>query len=98
MGGGTYPARLRASGITVYLHCPWPELKKRLKAARGPRPLLAGPWAKAALRARALYTKRLAAYRRAGLEINTSGLTPLATAKKIKTLLTRSTEGTYENI
>ena len=26
LGGGVYPSRLGTSGITVHLHCPWPEL------------------------------------------------------------------------
>lgn len=92
LGGGVYPgpkwkSKLAGSGITIYLHCAWPVLERRLKAARGPRPLLAGPWTEAAIRAKKLYNKRLSFYRRADFEINASRLTPRAAAAKIKALL-----------
>ncbi|OGS10931.1 MAG: hypothetical protein A2234_03470 [Elusimicrobia bacterium RIFOXYA2_FULL_58_8] len=92
LGGGVYPSRrwaagLNSSGVTVYLHCPWPELEKRLRSARGGRPLLQGDWGQARLRAKKLYKKRLAFYRRAEFEINTARLTPLAAARKIKRAL-----------
>jgi len=97
LGGGIYPSprwkrRLGESGVTVYLHCPWPELKGRLRTARGARPLLAGDWAAACRRAAALYRKRLPFYRRAELTVNTAGLTPRAAAVKIKTLLAKRAE------
>jgi len=88
LGGGVYPSRrwaklLKSTGVTVYLHCPWPELEKRLKAARGLRPRLRGPWKQARRRAKKLYTERLPFYRLSDLEINTSGLTPAQTAALI---------------
>ena len=97
LGGGVYPSpgwkpRLNASGTTVYLHCPWPELEIRLKAARATRPLLAGRWTNAARRAGKLYKKRLGFYRRADFEINTSRLSPRAAAGKIKTILAAAAE------
>lgn len=95
LGGGVYPSprwkkRLEDTGLTVYLHCPWPELKGRLKAERKGRPLLAGDWTAACERARKLYGKRLGFYRQAQLEVNTAGLTPQAVAVKIKTMLRKS--------
>lgn len=92
LGGGVYPSprwkrRLSGSGVTVYLHCPWPELKERLKTDSGARPLLAGEWSKACRRARTLYRKRLGFYRQAELEVDTAGLSPQAVALKIKTML-----------
>lgn len=88
LGGGIYPSRrwrkiLENGGATIFLHCPWPELKKRLKAAGGPRPLLKGPWEKAAARAEKLYARRLPFYLKAGITVRTSGLTPAATAAAI---------------
>lgn len=88
LGGGVYPSRrwekiLKAGGTVVFLHCPWPELKKRLKAARGPRPLLKGPWEKSAARAEKLYARRLPFYLKAGITIKTSGLTPAKTVAVI---------------
>ena len=88
LGGGIYPSRrwaglLKSTGVTVCLRCPWPELEKRLKAARGPRPRLRGPWEQARRRAKKLYAERLPLYRLADLEINTSGLTPSRTAALI---------------
>lgn len=93
LGGGVYPSRkweglLKTTGVNVFLYCPWPLLETRLKAARAPRPLLAGPWEKAAPRAKALYSARLGFYRRADLTINTAGLTPAQAAEKIKKALT----------
>ena len=92
LGGGIYPSRkwknrLAASGTAVYLHCPWPELRGRLKADRAARPLLAGEWGDACGRARTLYRKRLGFYRLSDLEVNTSGLSPQAVAGKIKAML-----------
>jgi shikimate kinase len=92
LGGGIYPSRrwkgaLAASGVTVFLHCPWAELEKRLKPEAGSRPLLKGPWAAAGRRARKIYAGRLRFYRRADITINTSGLTPAQTADKIKKAL-----------
>lgn len=92
LGGGVYPSRrweslLRRTGLNVFLYCPWPELKKRLEAERAPRPLLAGPWEKAAPRAGRLYAARLGFYRRADLTVNTAGLTPPRVAVKIKKAL-----------
>lgn len=89
LGGGIYPSRrwksaLAASGITVFLHCPWAELEKRLRPAAGTRPLLKGGWAAAGPRAKRLYSRRLRFYRRADLTINTAGLTPAQTAAKIE--------------
>ena len=89
LGGGVYPSRrweglLKRTGIVVFLYCPWPEIKKRLKAARGPRPLLKGPWEKAGPRAKRLYSARLPFYRRADIVINTTGLLPEGTAAAIK--------------
>jgi shikimate kinase len=92
LGGGYYPSGrraplLRATGVTVFLYCPWPELERRLRKARASRPLLAGPWAKASARARKLYAARLPYYRRADLTVDTSGLTPESTAARIAALL-----------
>jgi len=92
-GGGVYPSRrwaglLTRTGATVFLHCPWPELAKRLEAERSGRPLLDGPWGKAASRAKKLYMSRLRFYRRADITINTSGLTLVQTAAKIRKALT----------
>ena len=91
-GGGVYPSGRRAgllkrTGTTVFLHCPWPELAKRLKEERAGRPLLDGPWDKALPRAKKLYTARLKFYRRADLRLDTAGLTPLRAAGKIKKAL-----------
>ncbi|OHE77892.1 MAG: hypothetical protein A2107_03035, partial [Verrucomicrobia bacterium GWF2_62_7] len=88
LGGGFYPSGKRApllkrSGVTVFLNCPWTELEARLKAARGPRPLLSGPWEAAAPRARRLYAARLPYYRRADLTVAVAGLTPAQAAEKI---------------
>lgn len=92
LGGGYYPSGrraplLRATGVTVFLYCPWPELERRLRKARASRPLLAGPWAKASARARKLYAARLPYYRRADITVNTSGLTPESAAARIAALL-----------
>lgn len=89
LGGGVYPSArweklLNATGTVVFLHCPWPELENRLKAARGPRPLLAGRWEAARLRAKKLYGSRLRFYRKARLKASTSGLTPERTAAGIR--------------
>ncbi len=88
LGGGVYPSRrwkktLAAGGTVVFLYCPWPELEKRLKSARGPRPLLKGPWARARLRAKRLYNRRLAFYRKADIMVSTSGLSPARAAALI---------------
>lgn len=92
LGGGFYPSGrraplLRRAGVTVFLHCPWPELEKRLKVARAPRPLLAGPWEKAAARAKRLYEARLPYYRRADLTVNVGGLSPARAAARIRKAL-----------
>lgn len=92
LGGGYYPSGrraplLRATGVTVFLYCPWPELERRLRKARVSRPLLAGPWSKASARARKLYAARLPYYRRADLTVDTSGLTPESAAARIAALL-----------
>jgi shikimate kinase len=89
LGGGVYPSRrweklLKSTGTVVFLRCPWPELEKRLKAARGPRPLLVGPWAKARRRARKLYASRLPGYEKADLAVSTAGVTPAMTAAGIR--------------
>ena len=89
LGGGIYPSRrwkgtLAASGITIFLHCPWAELEKRLKPEAGTRPLLKGDWAAARPRAKKIYTGRLRFYRQADITINTGGLTPAQTTEKIK--------------
>ncbi|HAN04049.1 MAG TPA: shikimate kinase [Elusimicrobia bacterium] len=89
LGGGFYPSGTRApllkkSGTTIFLYCPWQELEDRLKAARRGRPLLAGPWEKAALRAKKLYETRLPCYRRADLVVNIAGLNAEQAAAKIK--------------
>lgn len=88
LGGGVYPSRgwkglLGRTGVTVFLYCPWRQLEGRLKAAAGPRPLLAGPWEKAAVRAKKLYDRRLPFYRQAEIIVDASGLTPGGTAEKI---------------
>ena len=92
LGGGVYPSPewkrlLGTTGVTVFLACPWPELKKRLKAARGPRPLLAGPWEEAAARAEKLYAERKPFYCLADITVDTAGLTPAGTAAAIKKAL-----------
>ena len=92
LGGGVFPSRkwkklLETSGITVFLYCPWPELEKRLKKARGPRPLLAGPWKEAAGRAEKLYSSRLPFYEQAGIRVSTAGVEPRRAAELIKKLL-----------
>lgn len=89
LGGGVYPSRrwksaLAASGVTVFLHCPWAELEKRLNTEAGTRPLLKGSWTAAGPRAKKLYAARLRFYRRADITINTGGLTPAGTAAKIR--------------
>ncbi|MCX5785502.1 MAG: hypothetical protein NTX59_07420 [Elusimicrobia bacterium] len=88
LGGGIYPSRrwaglLKSTGVTVYLHCAWPELEKRLKIARDLRPRLSGHWEQARKRANKLYSKRLPFYRLADLEINAGRLTPAQTAALI---------------
>ena len=92
LGGGIYPSRrwkalLNATGTTVFLSCPWPELKKRLEAGRGARPLLAGPRERAAARAKRLYAARLPFYNMAEIKVSTAGLTPEKTAALIKARL-----------
>lgn len=89
LGGGVYPSRkwkklLGGSGTTVFLYCPWPELEARLKAASGPRPLLAGPWEKTCERARRLYNRRLPFYRQADLTVSTAGLSPQKAAERVR--------------
>lgn len=101
LGGGVYPSRrwaslLKRTGVTVFLYCPWPELEGRLEAARTPRPLLAGPWEKAAPRAKKLYAARLKFYRRADIMVNTAGLTPVQAAAKTKKALYKISEFTAE--
>lgn len=81
LGGGVYPSRkwkglLNRTGLTIFLNCPWPELAGRLKKAAGPRPLLAGPWERTAVRAEKLYSRRLPFYRRADITLDTAGLSP----------------------
>ena len=88
LGGGVYPSRrweglLKRTGTVVFLRCRWPALEKRLQAARGPRPLLAGPWEQAGPRARKLYAARLPFYRRADLTVNTAGISPERAAELI---------------
>lgn len=88
LGGGVYPSgrwrgTLAAGGVTVFLHCPWRELEGRLRAGRGKRPLLKGPWQEAAARARKLYEKRLPHYRRADITVRTAGLSPAGAAEAI---------------
>lgn len=102
LGGGVYPSRrwaslLERTGVTVFLHCPWPELEERLEAARAPRPLLAGPWKAAAPRAKKIYAARLKFYRRADITVNTAGLTPAQAAKKTIKALSKITEFTTES-
>jgi len=92
LGGGVYPAPrwkelLEATGTTVFLYCPWPELVKRLKKARGPRPLLAGPWERASADAQKLYIARLPFYEQAAIKASTAGVKPETTAELIKKLL-----------
>ncbi len=99
LGGGVYPSRkweslLKRTGITVFLHCPWPELEARLEKARPSRPLLAGPWEKAAPRAKRLYAARLRFYRRAEITIDTAGQTPAQAAAKTIEALNKITEFT----
>jgi shikimate kinase len=89
LGGGIYPSRrwerlLKSTGTVIFLSCPWPELEKRLKAARGPRPLLAGPWKTARRRAKKLYAARLPFYRKAQVAVTTAGHTPERTAALIR--------------
>jgi shikimate kinase len=87
LGGGVYPSRrwrrALAGGVTVFLDLPWPELERRLRTARGPRPLLAGPWPKAAARAEKLLKKRLPYYRLADITVRAGGLKPAAAAEAI---------------
>jgi shikimate kinase len=88
LGGGVYPSRrwkglLGRTGVTVFLDCPWRLLEGRLKAAAGPRPLLAGPWESTAARARKLYNKRLPFYRQADITVKTAGLSPQKTAGRL---------------
>ena len=88
LGGGVYPSRrwkglLNRTGKIVFLYCPWRELAGRLKKAAGPRPLLAGPWERTAVRAEKLYRKRLPFYLRADLTINTAGISPETTAARL---------------
>lgn len=92
LGGGFYPSGIRApllrnTGVTVFINCPWRELEKRLRTARARRPLLDGPWDKAAARAKKLHSARLPFYLRADIVINASGLTPELTAEKIRAVL-----------
>lgn len=92
LGGGFYPsgrraALLKKSGRTVFLSVPWPELLRRLVKNRRGRPLLAGPWGKAAARAEKLFRSRLPYYRRAGLTVDISGLTPPQAAARLKKAL-----------
>lgn len=92
LGGGFYPsgrraATLKKGGTSVFLSAPWPELLRRLEKSRRGRPLLAGPWAKAAARAERLFRARLPFYRRADLTVDISGLTPAQAAARIKKAL-----------
>ncbi|PIU18018.1 MAG: shikimate kinase [Elusimicrobia bacterium CG08_land_8_20_14_0_20_59_10] len=94
LGGGIYPSRrwkklLSATGVTVFLACPWPELAKRLQAGAATRPLLAGRTQKSLARAKKLYTARLPFYNRAAIRVNTSGLTPKAAAREIRRRIKR---------
>jgi len=101
LGGGLYPSQrwerlLKATGVTVFLHCRWPELKRRLAAASGPRPLLKGPWVTALARAKKLYSKRLRFYRRADIRIDATRLSPAGAAAKIRKALSRAPALTAE--
>lgn len=98
LGGGVYPSPrwkrlLNATGVTVFLACPWPELAKRLQAGAPTRPLLAGRPQKSLARAKKLYTARLPYYGRADIRLNTSGLTPKGTAREIRGRLARIKRG-----
>ena len=98
LGGGVYPSRrwiglFKSTGVTVYLHCAWPELARRLEKNRAGRPLLAGVSARKMLeKAETLFKKRLRFYKRADLIIPAGGLTPGQTAAKIKAALERCGE------
>ena len=94
-GGGVYPSPrwrglLRATGVTVFLECPWRSLESRLKKERSGRPLLDGAWKTALARARNLYAKRLPFYRRADITVRTAGLTPDKTAERVEKALERA--------
>ncbi|MCM2268371.1 MAG: shikimate kinase [Elusimicrobiales bacterium] len=89
LGGGVYPSRrwrglLARTGVTVFLDCAWPELEKRLKPEAGRRPRLAGPWPRAAARAKTLYARRRPFYRLADITVDTTGLSPAAAADLVR--------------
>lgn len=94
LGGGVYPSgkwRSRlAAGVTVFLYCGWEALEPRLKKFRAGRPLLAGPWEKAAARAKRLYAERLPHYRRADIVTDISGLDPARSAAEITRALKKA--------
>ena len=95
LGGGVYPSGrwkglLEATGVSVFLFCPWPELRARLRRASGPRPLLSGPPGRALARARSLYAKRLPFYRQADVTVDAAGLAPAEAAARIKKALARN--------
>jgi len=81
---------LEATGVSVFLFCPWPELRARLRRASGPRPLLSGPPGRALARARSLYAKRLPFYRQADVTVDAAGLAPAEAAARIKKALARN--------
>lgn len=63
---------MRQNGIMVYLHASWPALKQRLKDVSD-RPLARNGSEE---KLQALWLQRLSLYRRADIEIDTSGLSP----------------------
>ena len=92
LGGGFYPSGRRAAllkrgGTAVFLSARWPELLARLESNRRGRPLLGGPWERAAARAEKLFKSRLPYYRRADITVDVSGLTPRQAAARVKKAL-----------
>jgi len=76
---------MQKHGRVVYLKASWPVLKQRLQQSVD-RPLVnsAQDWG----HVESLLSQRLAFYERAGIVIETDGLTPLQVANKIVTELT----------
>ena len=96
LGGGVMPtaarrARLKNSGVTIYLECAEAALLKRLAKNIYRRPLLGANPAGAGSAIARLLKKRRPHYEKADLKLDASKLTPEAAAVKIIRLL-----GKYE--
>lgn len=73
--------RVRESGLLVALTCSEPELWRRLKGKLALRPLFSGD--RPRTRLRGLLARRRPGYAAAHFSVSTTGLTPLAVARRV---------------